>query len=151
MTPAKVTTCLWFNATALDAATFYTSLFPVSSIDSVTPGPTGDPLAVSFRLAGTPFLALNGGPAFQLTEAVSLSVNCKDQLEVDLLWATLTEGGEESRCGWLKDRFGLSWQIVPEVLPQLLSDPHRGAAVMQTLLQMSKIEIETLQAASDAA
>ena len=155
----KITPFLWFDSQAEEAANFYVSLFDDAEITNVarypegTPGPAGQVMTVSFRLAGQEFTALNGGPEFTFTEAVSLYVRCKDQDEVDHFWTQLTEGGEESQCGWLKDRFGLSWQIVPDRLGELLGDPDpaRSQAAMQAMLQMSKIEIKTLEDAANAA
>jgi predicted 3-demethylubiquinone-9 3-methyltransferase (glyoxalase superfamily) len=143
----KVTPFLWFNTQAEQAARFYVSLFPNSSVLTTTPGPNGQPLVVEFELDRTRFLALNGGPHFQLTEAFSMSVDCADQAEVDRLWELLTDGGSPSQCGWLKDRYGLSWQIVPSILPQMLCDPERGGRVMQALMGMGKIDIRTLEEA----
>lgn len=154
----KVTPFLWFDTQAEEAAALYTSLLPNSRIVDVTrygaagPGPEGAAMTVSFDLDGLRFVALNGGPAFSFTEAVSLQVDCATQDEVDRYWSTLTEGGEEGQCGWLKDRFGLSWQIVPSRLPELLTDPDREKSqrVMQAMLQMKKIEIAGLEAAAAA-
>ncbi|MER7505035.1 VOC family protein [Nonomuraea pusilla] len=149
----KITTFLWFDDQAEEAAEFYTSLFADSRVVDVQrygeagPGPEGTAMLVTFELAGQRFLALNGGPHFRFTEAVSLYVDCESQEEVDELWARLTEGGgEESQCGWLKDRYGLSWQIVPRVLGELMSDPDRARAgrVTQAMLGMKKIEIQGL-------
>nr|WP_055509523.1 VOC family protein [Nonomuraea pusilla] len=148
----KITTFLWFDSQAEEAAEFYTSLFPDSRVVDVQrhgeagPGPEGTAMLVTFELAGQRFLALNGGPHFRFTEAVSLYVDCESQEEVDELWARLTEGGEESQCGWLKDRYGLSWQIVPRVLGELMSDPDRARAgrVTRAMLGMKKIEIQGL-------
>jgi predicted 3-demethylubiquinone-9 3-methyltransferase (glyoxalase superfamily) len=160
MTPQKIRTFLWFDSAAEQAAEFYCSLFKDSSIHSVTRypeggmGPAGTAMTVEFSLAGVQFVALNGGPIFKLSEAVSLSVDCEDQAEVDFLWDKLiADGGSPSRCGWLKDRWGLSWQIVPRVLPQLLSNKEPGLAsrVTAAMLQMIKLDIATLEraAASD--
>lgn len=158
MATQKVRTCLWFDSQAEEAVNYYVSLFPDSEILEVSrygegaPLPAGTALTVSFRLAGQQYLALNGGPVFQLTEAVSLSVDCKTQEEVDFLWAKLTaEGGEESQCGWLKDRWGLSWQIVPEQLGQLMGSPDPEAArrTMEAMFQMRKLDIAALQRAHD--
>jgi predicted 3-demethylubiquinone-9 3-methyltransferase (glyoxalase superfamily) len=153
----KITPFLWYDSEAEEAATLYTSLFPNSTILSVNrygaagPGPEGSVMTVSFELDGQRFVALNGGPAHPLTEAVSFVVDCTTQEEVDRYWDALTEdGGEESVCGWLRDRFGLSWQIVPGILPELLSDPDREKSqrVMQAMLQMRKIDIAGLEAAA---
>lgn len=153
MARQKITTCLWFDGKAEEAARFYVSIFPDSGILGTTPGPAGDPLVIQFRLAGQEFLALNGGPQFQFTEAISLSIDCGSQAELDELWAKLTDGGAESRCGWLKDRFGLSWQLVPAGLPVLLADPDRTKAgrVMEALMGMTKIDIRALEAAASGA
>ncbi len=150
MSRPKIATCLWFDSQAEEAARFYASLIPHSRITGLTPGPQGGVLVVEFELAGVPYLALNGGPHFHFTEAISLSVSCADQAEVDRLWEQLTQGGSESRCGWLKDRYGLSWQIVPAVLSQWLADPQRAGAVMQVLLTMTKLDIQRLRTAYEA-
>jgi predicted 3-demethylubiquinone-9 3-methyltransferase (glyoxalase superfamily) len=151
----KITTFLWFDDQALAAAQLYTSLFADSGIVSVQyygeagPGQAGTVMTVTFRLAGQEFIGLNGGPAFPFTEAVSLSVDCDSQAEVDRLWERLTDGGEPSQCGWLKDRFGLSWQITPGRLRELLGDPDPAAAqrVMTAMLGMRKIDIPALEEA----
>jgi predicted 3-demethylubiquinone-9 3-methyltransferase (glyoxalase superfamily) len=150
MARQKITPCLWFDGEAEEAARFYASLFPDSEVTGVTPGPDGAALVVRFRLAGQAFLALNGGPAFSFTEAISLSIDCRSQPELDELWEKLTEGGSESRCGWLKDRYGLSWQLVPAVLSELLSDPDRAKAgrVMEALMGMTRLDIRALQDAA---
>jgi predicted 3-demethylubiquinone-9 3-methyltransferase (glyoxalase superfamily) len=148
----KITPFLWFDDQAEEAASFYCSIFENSKILEVSRYPDGKVLTVSFELEGLQFTALNGGPQFGFTEAVSFAVSCEDQAEVDRLWDILTSnGGEESQCAWLKDRFGLSWQIVPKILPQLLGDPdpERANAVMQAMLQMRKIEIPVLEEAYD--
>ena len=152
----KLITCLWFDTEGEEAAEFYTSVFPSSRILNVShygeagPRPAGTVMTVSFELNGQKFLALNGGPQFEFTEAISFQVMCKGQEEVDEYWRKLSEGGEEGPCGWLKDRFGLSWQIVPTRLPELLGDPDRERAqrVMAAMLQMGKIEIPELEAAA---
>ncbi|WP_339722831.1 VOC family protein [uncultured Paraglaciecola sp.] len=147
----KVRTCLWFDNNGEQAAQFYVSLIPGSNIENIfCPDPSEPPLMIEFNLAGTPYLILNAGPMFPHTEAASISVTTKDQVETDFLWqALIAEGGSASQCAWLKDRFGLSWQIVPEVLPQLLADSDTEAArrVMQTMMGMQKIDISQLQAA----
>ena len=153
----KIRTCLWFDHQAEEAANFYISLFPGSRILAVThygeagPGKPGSVLMVSFELAGTQLLALNGGPYFKFSEAISLSVDCANQGEVDTLWEKLGAGGEYSRCGRLKDRYGLSWQIVPARLPELLSgpDPAGATRAMEALLKMSKLDIARLETAYD--
>jgi predicted 3-demethylubiquinone-9 3-methyltransferase (glyoxalase superfamily) len=151
-----ITPFLWYDSEAEEAATLYTSLFPNSQILSVNryaaagPGPEGSVMTVSFELDGQRFVGLNGGPAHPFTEAVSFVVDCATQQEVDRYWDGLTDGGEESVCGWLRDRFGLSWQIVPSRLPELLTDPDREKSqrVMQAMLQMKKIDIAGLEAAA---
>ncbi|HSJ14843.1 MAG TPA: VOC family protein [Longimicrobiales bacterium] len=147
----KITTCLWFDGQAEDAATFYGSIFPDSKILSVARNHDGSALMVKFQLHGQEFLGLNGGPQFSFTEAMSLVVDCEDQAEVDTLWARLTEGGEESMCGWLKDRYGVSWQIVPRALPELLQhpDPATATRVMNAMLQMRKIDVARLREAAE--
>ena len=155
----KLTTCLWFDTEGEEAARFYTSVFPNSRITGVThygsagPRDEGTVMTVQIELDGIPFVALNGGPEFDFTEAISLQIHCETQEEVDRYWETLSEGGEEGPCGWLKDRFGLSWQVVPTTLFELLQDPDREKAqrVMEAMLQMRKIEIEPLRAAAAAA
>lgn len=150
----KITPYLWFNDQAEAAAAFYTSVFPNSRINDVARmGEGGQVLTVSFDLEGLTFTALNGGPQFTFTEAVSFVVHCETQEEVDRYWnALIADGGEESMCGWLKDRYGLSWQIIPEALMRMLSDedPQRANAVMQAMLQMRKIEVPVLQEAYDS-
>ncbi len=143
----KVTTFLWFDTQAEEAARFYVSLFTDSRVTRVTPGPTGAAFVVEFELAGIQYIALNGGPMFKFNEAISLSVDCADQAEIDALWQKLSEGGSDFRCGWLKDKYGLSWQIVPSALPKLMADP--SGRVMQALMQMTKLDIQKLQDAFD--
>jgi predicted 3-demethylubiquinone-9 3-methyltransferase (glyoxalase superfamily) len=155
----KITPCLWFDTEGEEAAEFYTSVFPNSRILEVSrygeagPRPAGTVLTVEFELDGQHFTALNGGPEFTFDEAISFQVACDDQDEVDYYWDTLTAGGEESQCGWLKDRFGVSWQIVPTALPELLADPDpaRAQRAMQAMLGMKKIDIAAIRAAADAA
>ena len=152
-----ITPCLWFDTEAEEAAQFYTSVFPnsrivhVSHYGSAGPRPAGMVLEVEFELNGRSFLALNGGPDFAFSEAISLQADCKDQDEVDRLWVTLSEGGEEGPCGWLKDRYGLSWQIVPSVMYELIADrdPERAQRAVAAMLQMGKIEIADLERAAD--
>lgn len=150
MARQKITTCLWFETQAEEAARFYVSVFPDSRIDRVVPGPDGRPLVVEFRLAGIEFLALNGGPQERFNPAISLSVDCADQSEIDNLWARLSAADSRGQCGWLTDRYGLSWQIVPSILPELMSDPRRAPAVMQALMQMTKLDVARLQAAGNS-
>jgi predicted 3-demethylubiquinone-9 3-methyltransferase (glyoxalase superfamily) len=152
----KIKPCLWFDGNGREAAEFYVSVFKGrgdSGITGITPGPDGAALVVAFRLAGVEFLALNGGPHFQFNEAISLSVDCRSQEELDELWEKLSAGGSPGRCGWLKDRYGLSWQIVPAVLPALLAgaDPARAQRVMAALMGMTKLDIRALEAAAHAA
>lgn len=153
----KITPCLWFDTQAEDAATFYTDVFEnsrvvqVSHYGSAGPRPEGMVMVVNFVLDGQEFVALNGGPEFTFDEAISFQVNCESQDEVDRFWALLSEGGEEGPCGWLKDRFGVSWQIVPTVLNQLISDPDPGTSqrVMKAMLGMGKLDIAELRRAAD--
>ncbi len=147
----KVTPFLWFDTQAEEAASFYVSLFPDSKVTRRTPGPGGRPLTVEFELGGVQFIALNGGPLYKFNEAVSLSVDCSDQDEIDRLWAALSEGGSPGQCGWLKDRYGLSWQIVPSVLPELLNDPSCACAVTQAMMSMRKLDIQSLRQAAQGA
>ena len=152
----KMTTCLWFDTEGEDAATFYTSVFPDSRILDVArygaagPRPAGTAMTVRFELDGQPFVALNGGPQYTFSEAISFQVHCETQDEVDAFWSTLSDGGEEGPCGWLKDRFGVSWQIVPTALSELLGDPdpEKSQRVMQAMLGMKKIEIDALERAA---
>src|SRR5258708_7228585 len=153
---SKIAPCLWFDGEAEEAAKFYVSLLPNSRIDHVQKnvtdspaGKTGTVLVVKFTLAGQRFLALNGGTRFEYTHAISFMVDCADQAEVDRLWDALSEGGSVERCGWLRDRYGVSWQIVPSVPPQLPGDPDPAKAqrVMQAMLQMIKLDIAGLEAA----
>lgn len=153
----KITPFLWFDDNAEQAAEFYASIFPESQIVSTSrygeagPGPAGTAMTVTFQLQGQEFTALNGGPQFEFTEAISFVVNCETQEEVDELWEKLSDGGEEGQCGWLKDRFGLSWQIVPSVLGELLNDPDpvRAESAMQAMLQMRKLDIDRLKHARE--
>jgi len=149
--PQKITTFLWFDDDAEEAIAFYTSIFDESRVLSRMPGPDGKLMSATFELAGQRFMALNGGPQFSFTEAISLFVDCESQEEVDELWARLTEDGEEGRCGWLKDRYGLSWQIIPEALGRLLgdADPQRAQRAMAAMLQMGKIDVAKLEAAAE--
>lgn len=148
---------LWFDTEALEAAEFYCGIFPNSEITSVShytevgPGEAGTVLTVDFTLDGQPFTAINGGPQFPFTEAVSLLVDCADQAEIDRYWAALTDGGREVQCGWLTDRYGLSWQICPSEIGKLLCDPEteRAERAMQAMLSMVKIDIAAIRAAAD--
>src|SRR5215475_11515513 len=150
----KIIPFLWFDGNAEEAMNFYTSVFKDSKIVSVRrypdsgPGPRGV-LGGSFQIQGQEFMVLNGGPQFKFTEAISLFVNCETQEEVDYLWEKLSEGGKKERCGWLKDKYGLSWQIIPSALGQMMQDkdPQKSKRVMNAMLQMNKIEIKALQQA----
>jgi predicted 3-demethylubiquinone-9 3-methyltransferase (glyoxalase superfamily) len=152
----EITPCLWFDTDGEEAANLYTSVFPNSKILDISrhgagdPRPEGTVMTVSFELDGQKFLALNGGPQYTFSEAVSFQVSCQNQAEVDRFWSKLSQGGEEGPCGWLKDRFGLSWQIVPTVLPELLGDPdrERSQRVMAAMLKMKKIDIGELERAA---
>jgi len=151
----KITPFLWFDNQAEEAAKFYTSIFKNSKIVSVSrygeagPGPKGTVMIATFQLEGQEFVALNGGPHFKFTEAISFVINCKTQEEVDHSWKKLSEGGEQSRCGWLKDKYGVSWQVVPTVLGELLrdKDAEKSKRVMQAMLKMDKLDIKKLQQA----
>ncbi len=157
-TMQKITPCLWFDTEGEDAATFYTSVFPNSRIVEVSrygeagPRPAGTVMTVAFELDGQPFVALNGGPDFTFNEAISFQVSCETQAEVDEFWSSLSEGGQEGPCGWLRDKFGVSWQVIPTALPRLLGDPdhERSQRVMQAMLSMKKIEIDELERAAAA-
>jgi predicted 3-demethylubiquinone-9 3-methyltransferase (glyoxalase superfamily) len=153
----KITPFLWFDNQAEDAMNFYVSIFKNSKVGTISrygdagPGPKGSVMVASFELDGMQFTALNGGPHFKFTEAISLYVNCETQDEVDYFWNKLTAGGgQPSQCGWLKDKYGLSWQIVPSALPRLLSDPDgaRANRVMQAMMQMQKIDVAKLEQAA---
>ncbi|HKF98602.1 MAG TPA: VOC family protein [Steroidobacteraceae bacterium] len=151
----RITPFLWFDRQAEEAARFYVSVFTNSRIVKTVrygeagPGPTGSVMTVAFELNGVPFTALNGGPLFHFSEAISFVVNCQSQSEVDVLWEKLSAGGEPGRCGWLKDKYGLSWQLVPTVLPVLLGDPDAAKAqrTMQAMLKMDKLNIAALERA----
>ncbi len=157
----KITSCLWFDRQAEEAAKFYTSIFKNSKIGKVTRydeagskasgQPVGSVMTVTFELNGQEFTGLNGGPIFKFTEAISLVVNCENQQEVDYYWEKLSAGGEEVQCGWLKDKFGLSWQIVPTVLQELISssDSQKSHRVMEAMLKMVKLDIAGLQRAAE--
>jgi len=151
----KITPFLWFDNNAEEAANFYVSVFKNAQLLNAArygdagPGPKGTVMTAEFELDGQEFVALNGGPRFKFTEAISFVVNCETQEEVDYYWERLSEGGEKSRCGWLKDEFGLWWQVVPTVLNRLMADkdPQKSQRVMEAMLQMDKIDIEPLQRA----
>jgi predicted 3-demethylubiquinone-9 3-methyltransferase (glyoxalase superfamily) len=150
----KITPFLWFDNNAEEAANFYVSIFKNSKVLNISrygdagPGPKGTVLTVAFELDGQKFTALNGGPQFKFTEAVSFVVNCETQQEIDYFWEKLSAGGAESQCGWLKDKYGLSWQVVPTILGELMGgDPERSNRVMQEILKMQKLEIEPLKRA----
>ncbi len=153
----KTTPCLWFDNQGEEAASFYTTVFENSKIVDVTrygaagPGPEGTVMTVTFELDGQQFVALNGGPQFAFTEAISFQVSCETQDEVDHFWSKLSEGGEEGPCGWLKDKYGVSWQIIPTALPEVLSDPdtERSQRAMKAMLGMGKIDIEAMRRAAD--
>jgi predicted 3-demethylubiquinone-9 3-methyltransferase (glyoxalase superfamily) len=153
------TPCLWFDTQAEDAAQFYCSVFPHSTITSVSrygeagPRPAGEVMAVEFELDGTPYMALNGGPEFTFDEAISFRIDCADQEEADHYWYALSQGGEESQCGWLKDRYGLSWQVVPRRLMELLTDPdpERAARATAAMLAMGRIDVAEVERAADGA
>jgi predicted 3-demethylubiquinone-9 3-methyltransferase (glyoxalase superfamily) len=159
MMTRKITPFLWFDGNAEEAMNFYVSVFENSEALSVNrygeagPGPAGSVMIATFRLSGQDFIALNGGPTYKFTEAISFMIDCNSQEEVDHFWNKLSEGGETGQCGWLKDKFGLSWQVVPSVLGELMSgdDPDRSGRVMQAMLQMSKRDIAKLQQAYEHA
>lgn len=153
----QIAPCLWFDNQAEEAARFYTSIFKNSAIESTSyytkegfeihGQKEGTVLTVAFRLNGQLFTALNGGPVFQFNESVSFQVFCDTQKEIDFYWEKLTEGGQEGQCGWLKDKFGVSWQIVPSILPKLITDPARAEKVTKAFMQMTKFDIEKLEKA----
>ena len=153
----KITTCLWFDTQAEQAAEFYCSIFKNSKVGNVVrygdagPGPKGSAMVVTFELDGRQFMGLNGGPRFKFTEAISLVVHCEDQAEIDYFWEKLTaDGGQESQCGWLKDKFGLSWQIVPKIIGELMTgDPERANRVMMAVMPMKKLDLAKMKAAAD--
>ncbi len=155
----RITPFLWFDTQAEEAAKFYVSIFKNSKILTITrygeagPGPKGSVMTMRFQLDGQEFIALNGGPHFKFTEAISFSVDCKTQAEVDEFWEKLSAGGQEGPCGWLKDKYGLSWQVVPATLGEMLHDPdpQKAKRVMQTMLQMKKIDIQGLRQAYEQA
>jgi predicted 3-demethylubiquinone-9 3-methyltransferase (glyoxalase superfamily) len=151
----KITPFLWFDGKAEEAMNFYISIFKNSKVGRVTrygeagPGPKGTVMSATFQLEGQEFMALNGGPQFRFTPAISFFVNCETQQEVDELWEKLCEGGKKDRCGWLKDKYGLSWQIIPSALGKMLGDkdPEKSKRVMEAMLQMDKIDVKRLQEA----
>jgi len=151
----KISACLWFDNQAEEAAEFYVSVFDNSRIVEVSrygepgPGAEGSVLTVAFQLEGQDFLALNGGPVFQFSEAISFVIDCRSQEEVDYFWEKLSEGGETGQCGWLKDRFGVSWQVVPAALGEMMSDPdpEKARRVTEAMLQMTKLDVPTLKLA----
>ncbi len=154
----KITPFLWFDNQAEEAVNFYVSVFKNSKVGTITrygdsgPGPKGSVMTIAFELDGQNFTALNGGPHFKFTEAISLVVNCADQEEVDYFWEKLTaDGGQEVQCGWLKDKYGLSWQVVPKILPELLQsgDPKKSERVMKALMQMKKLDVAKLKEAAE--
>ena len=155
----RITPSLWFDTEAEEAASFYASIFPRSEIGEIShytdagPGPAGTAVVVSFKLDGQPLIAINGGPLFSFTEAISLAIDCADQAEVDYYWEKLTDGGEEGQCGWLKDRYGLSWQVVPSEMGSIMGDPDpvRAERAMRAMLQMRKLDVAALRAAADGA
>ena len=156
MTTNTLTTCLWFNGQAEEAAHTYTSIFPNATLGRIVrhgesgPGPAGTVLTIEFTLNGQPFVALNGGPEFTFNEAISFQIPCRDQAEVDYYWHALAaDGGEEGPCGWLKDKYGVSWQVVPTVLTDLISDPdpEKAQRAMTAMLAMRKLDIAALQRA----
>jgi predicted 3-demethylubiquinone-9 3-methyltransferase (glyoxalase superfamily) len=154
----KIVPNLWFDGQAEQAAEFYCSVFPNSRVVAVAryteagPGPAGSVMTVEFELDGDRFVGINGGPEFTFSEAVSFQITCADQAEIDRYWAALTDGGEEGPCGWLKDRFGLSWQVVPTGMDELFSDPDSGRArrAMEAMFGMKKLDLAALRAAADA-
>jgi predicted 3-demethylubiquinone-9 3-methyltransferase (glyoxalase superfamily) len=151
----KITPCLWFDNNAEAAVNFYISIFKDGKIltlaryGEVGPGPKGSVMIIRFLLQGQEFLALNGGPMFKFTEAISLAVNCETQEEIDFFWDKLSAGGSTQQCGWLKDKFGLSWQVVPTILAEIMQDkdPRKTSSVMKTVMQMTKLDIRRLQEA----
>jgi predicted 3-demethylubiquinone-9 3-methyltransferase (glyoxalase superfamily) len=151
----KITPFLWFDHQAEEAANFYVSIFPNSSVEKVHrygdsgPGPAGSVMTVAFRLEGQPFTALNGGPIFKFTEAISFVVHCENQDEVDKYWDQLSQSGQETQCGWLKDKFGLSWQIVPQAFLEMIQDkdPAKVGRVMKAMMQMKKLDVAELEKA----
>jgi predicted 3-demethylubiquinone-9 3-methyltransferase (glyoxalase superfamily) len=158
MPQLRITPNLWFDTQGEEAANFYCSIFPNSRIVTVSrypegsPGPAGEVMTVEYELDGQRFVHINGGPQFTFSEAVSFQINCTDQAETDYYWEKLTDGGEESQCGWLKDRYGFSWQVVPAGMDELFSDPDpaRAQRAMQAMLQMRKLDVAEMLRAADA-
>jgi len=160
MTAQSITPCLWFDTQAEEAAKFYASVFKDSKVGKISRygkegfevhgKQAGTVMTVEFEIAGQKFLALNGGPQFKFNEAVSFQVHCETQEEIDYFWSKLAEGGQEGPCGWLKDKFGLSWQVIPTALPQLLTDENSAQRVMKSMLQMRKIDLAALKRAQAA-
>jgi predicted 3-demethylubiquinone-9 3-methyltransferase (glyoxalase superfamily) len=160
MTAQRITPCLWFDTQAEEAAKFYASVFKDSKVGKISRygkegfevhgKQAGTVMTVEFEIAGHKFLALNGGPQFKFNEAVSFQVHCETQEEIDYFWSKLAEGGQEGPCGWLKDKFGLSWQVIPTALPQLLTDENSAQRVMKSMLQMRKIDLAALKRAQAA-
>jgi predicted 3-demethylubiquinone-9 3-methyltransferase (glyoxalase superfamily) len=158
---SKITTFLWYDSEAEAAAKFYIDIFPNSklkrsdettdSVEKAVGKPAGSVLTVEFELDGMPFIAMNGGPGHPFTDAISLSIDCKDQEEVDYYWEKLTDGGEDVACGWIKDKYGLSWQIVPEILPRLIGDPDRAKAdrALKAMMKMKKIIVADIEKAAE--
>ena len=150
----KISTCLWFDSQGEEAAKFYCGIFRNSKVKQVThygdtgPGPKGSVMTVAFELDGREFLALNAGPAFKFNHAISLMVNCETQKELDELWDKLSAGGATEQCGWLRDKYGLSWQIVPAILPQLMQDPAKTEKLMREVVKMTKLDIAAMQKAA---
>jgi predicted 3-demethylubiquinone-9 3-methyltransferase (glyoxalase superfamily) len=157
MTDSPITTCLWFDTEAEEAANYYLGIFKDSTLGGIVryteagPGPAGSVLTVEFELNGQKFVGVNGGPMFTFTEAVSFQIRCADQGEVDYYWSRLTEGGEEVQCGWLKDRYGVSWQVVPAALIEMVSDPDpvKAARTTEAMFTMTKLDIAALRSAYD--
>jgi predicted 3-demethylubiquinone-9 3-methyltransferase (glyoxalase superfamily) len=157
MSDSPITTCLWFDNQAEEAANYYLGIFKDSTLGSIVryteagPGPAGSVLTVEFELNGQKFVGVNGGPMFTFSEAISFQIRCADQGEVDYYWSRLTEGGEEIQCGWLKDRYGVSWQVVPAALIEMVSDPDpvKAARTTEAMLTMTKLDIAALRSAYD--
>jgi predicted 3-demethylubiquinone-9 3-methyltransferase (glyoxalase superfamily) len=153
----KIMPCLWFDHQAEEAVNHYISIFKDGKINSIVrygdagPGPKGSVMTIAFELAGQQFVALNGGPIFKFTEAISLAIDCKNQVEVDELWERLSEGGSKGQCGWLKDKYGLSWQVVPSAVIEMVQDPdpEKNARFMAAMFKMQKLDIAVLKAAYD--